>query len=387
MARLRKRNLLQGYHLVSRCAVSLCLLITALGTQASEQSARWLSNTFRIDPSISSLTLLIEREPNSAPVVLIRPDGTKYYQQDHPEHISWVNTPERDVITLWQPEPGPWQATGKVTPKRGITLVSEFELALGPMADRLYQQEVLKLNAELRHGDTRLDANYYLQDLTLQAQLINLRKDPEAQFAPAPVMVGEFKDDGVGLDAIPNDGKLTAEVILDILPGEYLFQTQISNQVLARTQEQEVMIYPMPLKLSFSKPDAEGKWYMTITADHELITNTIVISGELVTPSQQRIPITGTGTHIQLPDAIEPGNYYWQGRAFATNKSTREVQLDLVEQVIRVSPPIVVGEEPAAVESGKPLIYGIAGIILLLLLVLVVWILRKRVAKNRIKGE
>ncbi|MBU3825033.1 MAG: hypothetical protein H9917_09455 [Candidatus Oceanisphaera merdipullorum] len=391
MAWLRKPNLKQGYplsgSLVSRYVVSLCLLITALSTQASEQSARWLSNTFRVDPSISSLTLLIEREPNSAPVVLIRPDGAKYYQQDHPDHISWVNTPDRDVITLWQPEPGPWQATGKITPKRGITLVSEFELALGPLADRLYQQEVLKLDAELRHGDTRLDANYYLQDLTLQAQLMSLRKDPDAQFAPAPVVVGEFKDDGVGLDAIPNDGKLTAEVILDILPGEYLFQTQISNQVLARTQEQQVMIYPMPLKLSFSKPDAEGKWYMTMTADHELITNTIIISGELVTPSKQRIPITGTGTHIKLPDAVESGNYYWQGRAFATNQNSREVQMNLVEQVIRVSPPVMASEEPEAIKPSNALNYIIAVVILLLILLLIGFILRKRAVKKRMNGD
>ena len=379
---LLRGALLRGA-LLRRALLALCLLSSALSAQASEQNARWLSNTFRIDPSITSVTLLIEREPHSAPVVLIRPDGSKYYQSEHPNTISWVSTPIRDVITLWQPEPGPWQATGKVTPERGITLVSEFELVLSPVAERLYQQEVLKLDAELRHGATRLDANYYLQDLSLQAQLINLRTDPDAQFAPAPIVVGEFKDDGLGLDAIPNDGKLTAEVILDILPGGYLFQSQISNQVLARTKEQEIMIYPMPLKLSFAKPDAEGKWYMTVTADHELIADTLIIFGELLTPTQQRIPITGTGTRIALPDALEPGNYYWQGRAFATNQSDREVQLNLTEQVIRVSPPVPAGEELAPKESSNTVIYMIAGVILLLILLLMAWILRKRRANKR----
>ena len=110
--------------LLLHLSLGLSLLCIALSAQAAEQSARWLSNTFRIDPSISSLTLIIERVPNSAPVVLIRPDGGKYYQQEHPNHISWVSSSDRDVITLWQPEPGPWQATGKVTEKRGITLVS-----------------------------------------------------------------------------------------------------------------------------------------------------------------------------------------------------------------------------------------------------------------------
>lgn len=388
MAQLISRSLL-NLRLNFRLNLSLgaCLLLMTLASQASEQNARWLSNTFRIDPSITSVTLLIEREPHSAAVVLIRPDGTKYYQGEHPDTISWVSTHNRDVITLWQPEPGPWQATGKVTPERGITLVSEFELALSPVAKRLYQQEVLKLDAELRLGDTRLDANYYLQDLTLQAQLINLRYDPDAQFAPAPVVVGEFKDDGLGLDAIPNDGKLTAEVILDILPGGYLFQSQISNQVLARTKEQEVMIYPMPLKLNFAKPDAEGLWYITVTADHELVASSLIVSGELVTPSQQRVPITGTGTRISLPNADEPGNYYWQGRAFATNQEGREVQLDLVEQVIRVSPPVTINEEQVTAESSNSLTYIIAGTILLLILIIIGWIFKKRAAKKRVNGR
>ncbi|ART79688.1 hypothetical protein [Oceanisphaera avium] len=269
---------------ISHALLTLCLMLMAVASDASEQTSHWLSNTFRIDPSITTLTLLIEREPNSAPVVLIRPDGSKYYESDHPDTISWASTPDRDVITLRQPQPGPWQATGKVTNNRGITLVSEFELVVSPFAERLYQHEVLKLEAELRHLDTRLDANFYLKDLSLQAQLINMRIDPEAQFAPAPIVVGEFKDDGLGLDAIPNDGKLNAEVLLDILPGEYLFQTQISNQVLARTKEQTVLIYPAPLKVSFTKPDEAGNWSMNLAAQHELVPSSLVVTGELVTP-------------------------------------------------------------------------------------------------------
>lgn len=373
--------------LMSRFLLPLCLMMTVFTSQAAEQTSHWLSNTFRIDPSISSLTLLIERERNSAPVVLIRPDGAKYYKQDHPTNISWVSTSDRDVITLREPEPGPWQATGKVTKERGITLVSEFELALSPVAERLYQQEVLKLDAELRLGDTRLDANYYLQDLKLQAQLVNVLIDPDAQFAPEPIVVGEFKDDGLGLDALPNDGKLTAEVILNILPGEYLFQTEISNQVLARTKEQQVKIYPMPLKVNADTPDENGKWYMVITTDHELINDSLIISGQLTTPSHQHLPISGIGTRIALPNNPEPGNYYWQGRAFATNKGQREVQFDLVEQVFRISPPIVVGEELEVPESSNSNIYIIAGVILLLVLILVGWFLRKRAIKKSVNSK
>lgn len=369
--------------LMTRSLLALVTLLVAQTSQASEQSARWLSNTFRIDPSVSAVTLLIEREQDSAPVVLIRPDGSKYYQRQHPDNISWASTDRRDVISLWQPEPGPWQATGKINKERGISLVSEFELIITPLAERLYQQEVLKLNAELRHNNTRLDANYYLQGLALQAQLIDLKNDQQAQFAPAPLVIGHFLDDGQDLDAYPADGKLTAETIIDTLPGEYLFQAQISNQVLARTKEQNVLIYPMPLKVRFSTPDAQGKWHMELTADHELVADSLVVMGELLTPSQQSLPISGNGLRINLPDAVDSGNYYWQGRAFATNKQGREIQLHLPKQVIRVSPPVskVANAEPE--EKSLPWALMAAGGILLLMLLVIGWILRKRAINKR----
>lgn len=370
-------------HLTTRWLLIFSLWLAATTSFANEQNARWLSNTFRIDPSISSVTLLIERAPNSNPVVLIRPDGSKYYHQQHPDNISWASTANRDVITLWQPEPGPWQATGKVNKNRGISLVSEFELVITPLSERLYQQEVLKLTAELRHNGTRLDANYYLKDLALQAQLIDLKDDYQAQFAPAPLVIGSFLDDGLGLDAHPGDGKMTAETIIDTLPGEYLYQAKISNQVLARTQEQTVLIYPMPLKLHFSTPDEQGQWQVNLTADHELVADSLVITGELLTPSQQRIPISGSGKFITLPDALESGNYYWQGRAFATNQAGREVQLNLAKQVIRVSPQVKVAADVAPQDKPMMLTYLLAGGVLLLVLIVAGWLLRKRTASKR----
>ncbi|GAA3714939.1 TIGR03503 family protein [Oceanisphaera sediminis] len=353
-------------------------------SHAGEQSARWLSNTFRIDPSISSITLLIERETATTPVVLIRPDGSKYYYQDHPDNVSWAATANRDVITLWQPEPGPWQATGKINRHRGISLLSVFEVQLAPLPERIFQHEVFKLDAELRHQDTRLDANYYLKDLSLRAQLIKPDKDETSAFAPVPLVIGDFADDGTGLDAYPSDGKLTAEVLVDTLPGEYLFQAQISNRVLARTHEQPVLVYPMPVTLGFSTPDANGKWQMKVTAASVLLPDSLVVTGELTTPDRQSMAVSGTGANIRLPDAVDPGNYYWQGRAFATTREGREVQLNLMEQVIRVSPPVsVAAVETPPVKTGLSMIYLLAGITLLTALLATGWFLRKKIIGRR----
>ncbi|WP_237332846.1 hypothetical protein [Zobellella iuensis] len=356
---------------------------------ANEQNARWLSNTFRIDPSISAVTLFIEREQESAPVVLIRPDGSKYYYQRHPDHINWASTSQRDVITLWQPEPGPWQATGKIDEQRGISLVSVFRLQLEPLPPRIYQREVLKLDAELKYADTTLDAAYYLDGLSLHAQLVSQLGSDGDRFAQAPQLIGHFADDGTGLDAYPGDGKMTAELVFDTLPGQYLFQAQTTNQVLARTYQQELLVYPMPLNLRFSTPDAEGRWRLNLEADGELQPDTLVVTGELSNPLGQTLPISGQGRVIELPDARQPGNYRWQGRAFATTRDGREIQLDLAEQVVRVLPPV---SAPAASPVKQtplwllwPYLLG-GGALLLLLSGGALWLWRKKAASKRAEG-
>lgn len=337
-------------------AISRLLALAVLAAApalAQEQHARWLDNTFRIDPSIREITLFIERETPSAPVVLIRPDGSKYYQQRHPDNISWVSTPSRDIITLWRPTPGPWQATGKVNAERGISLLSLFRLELEPLPPVLFQNEVVKLGAWLKHDDTVVDAAYYLDGLSLDARLLSPAAgapEPEQRFEQAPIHIGAFADDGTGLDEYPGDGKMTAEVVVDALPGNYLFQAQATNRVLARAYEQEVLIHPMPLSLSFSTPSDERQWRIDLALDSNLEPDSLEIIGQLFNPLEQRADVTGRGKSITLPPAIQPGNYRFQGRAFATTVTGREIQIALPEQVVRVAAPAVARKAPAAVQ-------------------------------------
>ncbi|AEY01114.1 hypothetical protein GU3_06790 [Oceanimonas sp. GK1] len=354
-----------------RPVLLLLALLPAVSTFAEEQRARWLGNTFRIDPSIREVTLFIERETPSTPVVLIRPDGSKYYYQRHPDTVSWASTPTRDVITLWQPEPGPWQATGKIAGEHGITLLSVFRLELDALPEKLYQNEVIRLHGQLRHGNTTLDANYYLDGLRLTAQLYShADAQQEDPFNRAPLPLGEFVDDGTGLDPHPGDGAMTAEMVFNALPGSYLFQAEVSNGVLARYAERELTLYPMPVRARFTTPDTQRHWRIELDADSDIVADSLTVVGTLINPLEQALTISGQGRHIELPPARQPGNYHWQGRAYATTADGREIQLQLDEQVVRVVPPLpAVNTAPVPATAsrwqGWPLWAGLAGLVLL----------------------
>ncbi|MBO6228460.1 MAG: TIGR03503 family protein, partial [Shewanella sp.] len=72
------------------------------------ETASELKNRFRIDHMVDNMTLLVEREYGSAPVVIVLPDGSKWYANRHPETVKWVDGITGDIIYIESPMPGPW---------------------------------------------------------------------------------------------------------------------------------------------------------------------------------------------------------------------------------------------------------------------------------------
>ncbi|MGL6027225.1 MAG: TIGR03503 family protein, partial [Vibrio sp.] len=118
--------------------------ISFSGFASQSSSLSLLDNRFRVDPSISQITFVIYRENNSQPVVLVRPDGRKYYQSRNPDYVRWYQEPSMDIISIDDPMPGPWQAIGKVTPKNHIKLISDLQLTSDVLPSRVFQGEELK---------------------------------------------------------------------------------------------------------------------------------------------------------------------------------------------------------------------------------------------------
>ncbi len=129
--------------------VVLSVLLSAANVAAKESSMTLLDNRFRVDPSIQQITFVIYRAENSQPVVLVRPDGKKYYAWRSPDNVRWYQESSMDIISIDNPMPGPWQAVGKVTPKNKITLISHLELSTDRLPSRLYQGESIKFTARL----------------------------------------------------------------------------------------------------------------------------------------------------------------------------------------------------------------------------------------------
>jgi uncharacterized protein (TIGR03503 family) len=130
-------------------ALIIGVITSMCSIAATESSQSLLDNRFRIDPTIEQITFLIYRSNPSHPVVLVRPDGHKYYASRHPDNVSWYQEPSMDIVSIDNPMPGPWQAVGKVTPKNNIVLISHLQLSSDTLPMRMYQNEEVKFTARL----------------------------------------------------------------------------------------------------------------------------------------------------------------------------------------------------------------------------------------------
>lgn len=332
-----------------RILIPLLLVFAAgVSSEESESSIRLLDNRFRVDPSISQASFIIYRKRNSQSVVLVRPDGKKYYAWSHPENVRWYEESGMDIISIDDPMPGPWQAVGKVHPSNNIKILSNLKLSVDRFPQRLYMGESTKFTAQLRHDDKPLVLRDFLDRVNLKVTFTKYVENEDSLSSdarPKPQVMGEFEDDGQGLDEYPGDGVFTVELPIQIEPGKYRARITSGNGIFLRSIEQTILVYPTPLSAEFMQARSETMNHsITVTGEEGAIKpGSIAVSIEQTTPEGKEMVTQGQSdedglkAYFGLPNAAMPGKHTWSGIAFATEAATeRELVFRFAEQSFSV---------------------------------------------------
>lgn len=326
----------------------ICILTSAFSWSQTESAVSLLDNRFRVDPTIEQISFIIYRKSRSRSVVLVRPDGKKYYSWDHPETVSWYEENGMDIISIEDPMPGPWQAVGKVTPRNNIKLLSELLLHVDKFPSRLYQQETIKFTARLTQDGNPLVLKDFLDRVRLRVNFIQFVEDeenPEVASEPESTILGTFQDDGQDLDEISGDGVFTVALPITVAPGKYKARITSGNGVFLRAVEQTVLVYPSPIAVGFvqSRVDSEGH-LVTITGEQGMVLpGTIAASIEQTTPdkrtilTQSSVDSEGFTTEFTMTNDPYPGKHTWKGTVYATEGAAkRELVITLKEKAFSV---------------------------------------------------
>ncbi|EHR1013227.1 TIGR03503 family protein [Vibrio parahaemolyticus] len=329
-------------------SVAILAIWSCFAFAASESAMSLLDNRFRVDPTIEQITFLVYREQSSQPVVLVRPDGKKYYAWGSYDNVRWYQEPSLDIISVDNPMPGPWQAVGKVTPKNNIRLISHLKLSTDAFPNRLYNGEALKFTARLTSDDKPLVLRDFLDRVNLRVTFTKFVENEDElikEARPVPMVIGEFSDDGRGLDEQAGDGVFTVQLPIEVEPGKYRARITSGNGVFLRAQEQVILVYPNPVSRTFIQSRSPEKPHQLVVSGEQgmIAPGSIAVNVEqnapdgFITYSQGQVSQDGMKTTLNLDNDPELGKYSWRGEIFATDFATqRALVFPIQEQTFSV---------------------------------------------------
>ncbi|MCX8795701.1 TIGR03503 family protein [Vibrio parahaemolyticus] len=403
-------------------SVAILAIWSCFAFAASESAMSLLDNRFRVDPTIEQITFLVYREQSSQPVVLVRPDGKKYYAWGSYDNVRWYQEPSLDIISVDNPMPGPWQAVGKVTPKNNIRLISNLKLSTDVFPNRLYNEEALKFTARLTSDDKPLVLRDFLDRVNLRVTFTKFVENEDElikEARPVPMIIGEFSDDGRGLDEQAGDGVFTVQLPIEVEPGKYRARITSGNGVFLRAQEQVILVYPNPVSRTFIQSRSPEKPHQLVVSGEQgmIAPGSIAVNVEqnapdgFITYSQGQVSQDGMKTTLNLDNDPELGKYSWRGEIFATDFATqRALVFPIQEQTFSVVDEVdleaariakeaelaeqrriemekrIIAEREA--ERKRSMIIIAVGNVMMLLIAIVAWIVwRKLKAKRQAMPE
>ncbi len=325
------------------------LLLLSLGASATEVFAPsdipLLDNRFRIDYGVKEITFIVKRKPGTPSVILVRPDGSKLYVgKVKPAEVGWLALPEHDLITLRNPMPGPWQVIGEVDPDNRVRILSDIRLDIAALPMQLYQGEVVKLKAWLLINGQPPKDKYYLSDLGMTVKLQSF-SDASQQKVVLDQVLGHYRDDGKGLDEVPGDGIMTAEVTLQDIPGgKYRAMFSTGNQVFVRARYQDVLLYPYPFSYNLAPPSEELGAKLSLLIDRdELDPASVVIKGSVTSNVGGLYEFSETASEpkldIDLSIIKEVGQHVVKATLYGTTRLGRELKIELPVKTFNIFPP------------------------------------------------
>ncbi|MGL6314424.1 TIGR03503 family protein [Vibrio sp. WXL103] len=310
------------------------LFFSSLGLASPTSSVSLLDNRFRVDPSIEQITFVVYREAQTQPVVLVRPDGRKYYAWKQEDGVRWHKESAMDIVSIDNPMPGPWQAVGKVSQQNKVLLISELALEADVLPARLYQGEEIKFTAQLTSDGEPVTERDFLERVNLRVTFTRYVENEQSLdnlAKPLPEVIGEFADDGQGLDEVAGDGSFTVALPITPEPGKYRARITSGNGVFLRAIEQEVLVYPSPIEMLLQQSrNNEEPHRVIIDGENGMVERgSLAVKVEHLDPDENLSHFSASAAEdvahldLDIPNLGVIGTYQWRADVFATDMATK----------------------------------------------------------------
>lgn len=334
--------------------------LTQLGTKY-HNGIKLLQNRFRIDYEVKEITMIFFREFGSAPIVLVRPDGSKLFQsRADEENIFWFDSSTYDMISIKNPTPGPWQAVGQITPESRVMVISDLALNADALPKIIFSGEILKQTAYLTNDGVPIDYTAFRDVVELTISLASTNNPNYNNFGAKTEIIAFFEDNGKGMDERPLDGIFTGQFNLAIADGEWIPTFTVTTPMFSREHvDPNIMLLANPIKVNVELSDsANGHHKLTVDAMREHVDmSTLLIDGKVRFPNGdiQNFSITDMSANIReyLIVNYDYGVYRVKLTAYGNTIQGREFILDVPEYTFlsEEPEPVAAAVDPSEIMS------------------------------------
>jgi uncharacterized protein (TIGR03503 family) len=318
-----------------------------LGTDF-QNSVLLLNNRFRVDSNVDEVTMVFFRDRGSAPVVLVRPDGSKLFIENDEEdlNVQWYETQTYDMISIKKPMSGPWQAVGQVLEGSKVMVIADIVLDAQPIPHNIYSGEIIKQTAVLKNNGKKVDFSPFRDVVSLTINFVSNNNPNYENFGLGSRTIARFQDNGEGLDELAGDGVFTGQFNLSIPSGEWRPTFVIKTPMYNRQQVNEtVILHPNPILINVKVDETnEAEHVVMVDTDGQHIKlDSLLLNGKITHPNGDNDNVTMTDTN-DLVKVIKVKNtgfgiYRIKLTAFATTADGREVIINVPEHTFVTKAP------------------------------------------------
>ena len=333
--------------------------VVAIGSDY-ENSIQLLNNRFRVDNDVDEITMIFFREQGSAPIVLVKPDGSKLslvLGRENKE-FTWFETDTYDMITIKKPMPGPWQAVGQILPESKIMVIADIGLNVQPIPSPVYSGEIIKQTATLTNAGQPIDFTAFRDVITLNIDFVSANNPNYENFGLGARRVASFQDNGTGFDESGADGVFTGQFDLNIPPGEWRPTFSVVTPMYTREIVNEnVVLLPNPILISVDLDETKegsevgeashnkkGSHIITVDVNrNEIDMRSLIYDGIVRYPNgdSENVSFTYFNDEAKTIEVTNSdfGTYRFKMTAYATNLKGRDIVLDVPEFSFRTEAP------------------------------------------------
>ncbi len=245
-------------------------------------------NRVLVDDSIRELTLLIFRKPGSQNAALQTPAGEKIDFRSEKENVRWRHEERYDLITIDAPMAGEWCVDAELDPDNRVMVVTDLKVRASRLPNVMMAEDVMSYYVELEEEGEVIRKPEFLDFVHISLA----RSGGGEQQKRIPV-----KDDGEDIDRRARDGRFSAKVGGQLIPGDYEYELLVDGMTFKRSKRDTVKVVDKPVAVTVKEEQA---------GDPARYSLTLVPFAELIKPDSLLIDATvakqgGATTSVTIP--------------------------------------------------------------------------------------